>query len=370
VWGGAARRWLGRWLSAVAAALVPIVPTGYVLAHGIHSPGFVPGAGAARPGALVGVSWANFIGSVDPYLFRATDVTLSPSPWLRGELAILLTAGLAVLLLAPRVLGGLRLDRFRRWFVAAAVVLIGVMAVSVTAAAGWAPARTLDAVTSAGELSIWLFVWYGFVAALPLAIAFDRIGAWIHAAPSTAPARRVPPPASRHGRAGRLPAARAIWPIVLALAIVVPGIALTPAQVAPTLATLYGDFGNVTADDFALLAYLGGHLPAGARLLVAPGSAAEFAPAYCANLTMLYPMVPGWPTLNDSYALVVRELTNDTLDSAGLAAMAILHVQYVAVTGANTVLWPPFASAPLRADPGRFTLLFHAGPDDLFGVRG
>ena len=372
-WGGAARRWLGRWAAAVVVALLPLVPTLWVLAHGLRSPGFVPGAGAGRPGAPVGLSAADFWGSIDPYLFGPHDVMLSSSPILRAELAVLLTAGLAILFVAPALGGALRLDRFRRGFVASAVVLVGLLGLSLLAYAGWGPARTIDAVTSPGELSIWLFVWYGFVAAVPLAVAFDRLDAAVNGPAASTPngedargparPRRSAPPHSRSAGA-------AVWPLCLALAIVVPGVALTPVQVAPPIAALYTDFGNVTADDFALLAYLGGHLPAGARLLVAPGSAAEFAPAYCADLTLLYPMVPGWPTLNASYARLVQELTNDSLDPAGDRALTALDVQYIAVTGANTVLWPPFDPGPLLADPGAFPLLFHAGPDYLFGTRG
>ncbi len=372
-WGGAARQWVGRWATAVGAALLPLAPTGYVLLHGLRTPGFVPGSKPTTPGAPGGISPANFVGSIDPYLFRPGNVLLSPSPWLRAELAILLTAGLAVLLLAPRALGMFRLDRFRRWFASSAVVLIGLLALQATVGTGGgAPARALDAVTSAGEVSIWLFAWYGFVAALPLAVAFDRLEGWVRAPrPEERPAAE--PPVRRIGRRPHAaPGAvlRGAVPLLLALAIVVPGIALTPTEIAPAMATLYADFGNVTADDFALLDYLGAHLPAGARLLVAPGSAAEFVPAYCADVTLLYPMVPGWPTVNASYSQLVRELTNGTFDAAGQSALSALDVQYVAVTGANTVLWPPFVAAPLLKEPGTFSVLFRAGPDYLFAVRG
>jgi len=143
-------------------------------------------------------------------------------------------------------------------------------------------------------------------------------------------------------------------------------VAFTPTQLPGPLTTLYSDFGNVTEADFALLAYMGSHLPAGARLLVAPGSAAEFVPAYDANVVLLYPMVPGWGEANASYALVVRELTNGTLNESGLSALEILRVGFVAVTGASTTLWPPFAPGPFLNNSYAFPELFHEGDAYLF----
>jgi hypothetical protein len=123
----------------------------------------------------------------------------------------------------------------------------------------------------------------------------------------------------------------------------------------------------VTADDFAMLTYLGSHLPPGARVLVAPGSAAEFLPAYASDVVIVYPMVPGWTGINASYSLVVRELTNDTLDGAGTAALRVLNLGFIAVTGPSTTLWPPFSPGPLLNDSAEFPVLFHQGAAYVFG---
>ncbi|MGC2360440.1 MAG: hypothetical protein WA691_09100, partial [Thermoplasmata archaeon] len=176
--------------------------------------------------------------------------------------------------------------------------------------------------------------------------------------------RRVAVASPARRRASALP--RGTISVLLVLVIVVPGVALTPTELPPVLSTLYHDFGNVSTQDFALLSYAGATLPPGARVLVAPGSAAQFLPGYAPDLVLLYPMVPGWEWLNRSYSVVVSQLTNATLNATGLSALATLDVEYVVVTGANTVLWPAFSAAPLLADPTNFTALWHEGDAYLF----
>ena len=63
---------------------------------------------------------------------------------------------------------------------------------------------------------------------------------------------------------------------------------------------------------------------------------------------------------------VVRELTNGTLDAAGLAALAALNVSFIAVTMNNTVLWPAFEPAPLLARAAAFPLVWHEADAYLF----
>jgi hypothetical protein len=122
----------------------------------------------------------------------------------------------------------------------------------------------------------------------------------------------------------------------------------------------------VSSADFALLSYAGTHLPAGARVLIAPGSAAGFLPGYAPNVVLLYPLVPGWEWLNSSYRVVVSQLTNASLNSSGLAALGSLNVGFIVVTGNSTILWPAFSAAPLLSDPGNFTLLWNEGDAYLF----
>ncbi len=362
---GASRPWLGRWTTALALALLPLLPTWYVLSQGAHSPHFVPGGGASTAGTSFGISLPSFVGSIDPYLFGPSDTWLSPSTGLRLELAVLLTAGLGLLVLMGRTFDRPGLGRFRTMFASSFVVLLGLLGVELLASTGWAPAVDVTYLTSAQELSIWLFVWYGFVAALPLVLALE----WATSRPAASPSPGASSEPAEGSRRGNGAPGVARWaPLLVVFLLLLPGLALTPTQIAPPVAALYHDFGNVTADDFALLAYLGAHLPSGARLLAAPGSAAQFVPAYDRDVVLLYPMVPGWTGLNASYNRLVSELTNGTLDPAGTSAMQALDVEYIAVTGASTTLWPPFEPAPLLAAPAEFPVLFESGPDFVFGV--
>jgi hypothetical protein len=365
-WGGRVRAWFGRWALAVALALGPIAPTLYVLAQGWASPGFVPGAGSAPAGLYPGISPAQFLGSIDPYLFRGNDIELSPIPLVRVELAILFTIGLALFLWVGRTSPlGRYLETGRTLIVAGVAAILLLLAVLVAAGAGVGPAERFAAIASGAELSLWIFTLYGILAAVPLALVLEMVARPHPAAPPDRPPRR-----RAWHRPGDAPAVAPAGAWVVALAIVVPGAALTPTALPVVLSSLYHDFGNVTGGDFALLEYAAGHLPSGARVLVAPGSAAEFLPGYCSNLVLLYPLVPGWPWINASYRLVVSELTNGTLSASGTAALAALDVQYIAVTENNTILWPAFEPGPLLADPSAYPLLFENGGAYLFERTG
>ncbi len=360
---GAVLSWFARWALAIALALVPIAPTLYVLAEGWASPGFVSGAGSAPAGLRPGISPSQFLGSIDPYLFRPTDTELSPIPLVRLELAILFTVGLALFLWVGRSGAlGRYLETARLLLVAGVASILVLLAVLVASGAGFGPAERFAALSSGAELSLWIFTLYGILAALPLVLVAEMLA---RPRPSTGPPADAGV-APRWRLAGSPGAVSPVVPWAIALAIVVPGAALTPTALPVVLDTFYHDFGNVSAGDFALLEYAGSHLPSGARVLVAPGSAAQFLPGYAADLVLLYPMVPGWPWVNASYRIVVSELTNGTLAPAGTEALAILDVQYIAVTENNTILWPAFAPGPLLADPGAYPLLFESGDAYLF----
>lgn len=364
--GGRPLRWFVGWLLALATALVAVIPSLVVLVEGHASPGFIPGAAAAPSGSPTGISTPQFLGSIDPFLFRAGDVQLSPVPALRLELAILLTLGLVVLIVVGRRSAlGRYLDEFRRFALGAGLSLVAGLALSWWASTGFGPAIAVSVLTSAGEQSIWLFTVYVLIAAVPLVLALERVwGTWPTTSASTAVPPVPTPSASWHRtRNGN---ARTLVPLAIALVIVVPGVTLTPTSLAPVLTQYYHDFGNVSSSDFALLEYAGSHLPAGARVLIAPGSAADFLPGYAANVVLLYPLVPGWEWINASYRLVVDELSNATLNRSGLMALAALDVGYIIVTGNSTVLWPAFSPVPFLNDPSTFHEMWNEGDAYLF----
>jgi hypothetical protein len=370
MFGGSARRWLGRWATTLGAALVGIAPTLYVLLRGWSSPGFVPGSVAPPSPMRTGISPAQFLGDLDPFLFRPQDVALSPVPALRLELAVLIVIGLAVLLLPrPGSAVARYVGPFRRWAFATAVAIVAWLAILTASWSGVPGAAALTALSSGAELSLWIFTVYGLVAAVPLVLVFERFAAGERSVPGPARPSSV---GIRRGIRGSLPpapAGRRLLPYVLAVAIVAPGLVLTPVSFAPTLTDLYDDFGRASPADFALLEYAGAHLPAGSRVLISPGGFAAFLPGYAADLVLLYPLVPGFPWENASYRLVVAQLWNATLDAGGRSALASLDVGFVAVTMNNTVLWPAFSPAPLLGDPGAFDDVWNEGDAYLFAVN-
>jgi hypothetical protein len=369
-YGGRARDWFARWGVLIGATLVGIVPSLYVLVEGRSSPGFVPGATAALPGHPPGITESQFFGALDPFLFGPADTGLSPLAAIRLELAVLIAVGLAIVLLVARDTAlGSYLEMFRVFAGGAAASLVILLAVLWAAHTGVAPAVVFANVSSVSELSYWLFTLYGLIATVPLALALERFVGWVRRTrPSPSTASSPSRPSRRAERAPSL--ARAVLPMAVALVIVVPGVVLTPTELPPFLSGQYHDFGNVTAADFDLFEYASAHLPSGARVLVAPGSAGQFLPGYCSDIVLLYPMVPSWTTVNASYERLVRDLPNATLAPADVKALADLRVDYVVVTGNSTTLWPAFSPRPFLSNPAAYERLFAEDDAYLFAVVG
>jgi hypothetical protein len=354
-WGGAARRWFARYFAAVAAALVPVSLSLVVVLSGLGHIGFAPtqpGVGTIAP---VGLGTPEIVGYVDPFLFGPTAVWLSPFPVLRAELAVLLVAGLLLLILRPAwprsfpllpslaVAGG---ASALAWF-----ALEGLASDHVRAFELLAP------LANGAELAELLSTVYAIVATVPiLALLASR-------------PRAPPDPLPEIRRRRRWPdSPSATVTIAVGLLLLVPGIAVTATQFPASEHSVYESFGNVSASDFALLHWAGSHLPAGARVLVAPGSAAEFLVSYAPSVRVLYPMVEGFEYPNTTYRDLLDELTNGTLAPNGTADLNLLDADYIAVTGTNTVLANPFLPAPLLADPNDFSLVFESGDAYLFAL--
>ena len=333
--------WFGRWATTVALALVAGIPSLYLLLEARRAPSALAGALSAAPGASVGINAAAWVGSVDPFLFRPNDVELSPIPLVRLELAVLLVFGaVALLWWATERRRENPWSEFSRWATAAILALLLWLGVEVAAGVAGSPLRSLAFISSAAQFSLWLFTVFGLVAAVPLALALERL----EPGGGTAEAG----PVRSRGRPGAS-SWRALLPVAFVVVLVAPAVALTPTSLGSVLSQTYDDFGNVSAADFGLFDYATAHFAPGERVLVAPGSAGEFLPGYARGIVLLFPMAPGTTWRNASYALVVRELTNGTLDLAGREALAELDVDLIVVTGNNTVLWPAFWVAPLRA---------------------
>ncbi|HLY77625.1 MAG TPA: DUF6541 family protein, partial [Thermoplasmata archaeon] len=149
--------------------------------------------------------------------------------------------------------------------------------------------------------------------------------------------------------------------LALVVVLLVPGVAVTGADFPPYLHNLYGSYGRVTAADFALFAWASTNLPAGARVLVAPGSAAQFLPGY-APVAIVFPVQA--IAENTSYVDLDRQLVHGQLNASGYQDLTWLGIQYIAVTGNTTNLWAPFSPAALTGPA--FHLVFQQGDAYVF----
>ncbi len=360
-------RWIARWAGAVVAGGLFVLPSLGVIASGHGNPFPALGSVPATPAVPnPGITLAQFFGSIDPFLFGPGDVWLSPFRELRFELAILLVAGLAILLVPGLVARtGIPFPRFRRLLAAGFLMGVLLLLAEVASGSGLSAFVLVPLLSSGAELSILLFALYGAIAAVPLVWLLQRLGG------ESNDAVAADPTPSALGR--RVRASRAVQPadstraavLLLAVAIVLPGAAVTATAFPAYLDTLYQNYGRLTPADFDLLAWSGAHLPAGARVLVAPGGAAQFLPGY-ADVAIVFPVQP--ISTNGSYVELDRELVQGNLTARGYAALVSLQIQFVAVTGNNTNLWAPFRAAPLLANPAVFLLAFHEGDAFLFAV--
>ena len=357
--GGAIARWWAAW--SIVAGLTVVLSLPALLAIGSGGPSAIE---PSTPGTAPGISVPQFLSSIDPYLVGAGAPLLSGFLLLQVELILLLTAGAALLLIPPL---RTKFPELRspsgRWFAVLGGVAIAGLGVAALARSVGGPLGVAVRLTSREELSYLLFAVFTGLAAAPLFALLERAfprspaaGASRSLAPSPAPVASPRSPA---------PTSISVAPFLLAALLVAPGLAITGAALPEDLSNAYAAVGNVTAADLALLDWSHDHLPSGARVLVAPGSAAQFLPGYDATVVVLYPVLSVGVNGNASYRLIVSELTNGTLDASARTAFAALQVEYVAVTGANTILWPPFAVAPLLAAP-EARLQFHQGDAWLF----
>lgn len=357
--GGQVGRWLRAWGVAVGAALLAGIPSIYELFLARGSPQLLSGALSAPSRAPVGISPAALVGDLDPFLFRGSDIALSPVPYLRAELALLIVVGaVALLWLTDGSPGAERWGRFARWLLSGGLTLFAWELVLVAAHRPGSPVRVLAFVSNSGEFATYLFLLYGLLAAIPLVVALERATS------------RLPPSSSGSGPEPSRAVAARYAPWLVAVVLIVPAVALTPTSLSPVLDAYYSDFSAVSPADFAMLENASSLIPAGSRVLVAPGSAAEFLPGYVHDITLLYPMAPGFSRVNASYSLVVRGLTNGSLNSSALRALAILTEEFVIVTGNDTVLWRAFWAAPLLSaqvnGTAAFNVCWHVGDAWVF----
>lgn len=343
-------RWIGRWGLAVACGLVAVVPSLAGLTLGMSTTR-VAGTGAGRSG----ITFGQFVGWSDPFLFGPTHPSWSPVLFVQIELAGLLVLG-TLLLWLPSVRANRSAPEFRGWVSAGVIAALTweLMALAAGMGAGWA--APFSTITSAGQMSVTLFATLGFVALFPLVICLRRSAPTFRASPNRDP---------RPCRSPRASDCSAIACVGVLILLVLPGIAATVLLLPEEDHTQYVEFSSVTSNDFAFLNAAPHLLPPGARVLVAPGSAAEFLPAYDPDITLLFPMTGTSWTTNASYLSLRGSLDNGTLGPDGMAELSALGVEYIAVTGNNTSLFPAFSPHPFLIDSA-FQTVYSNGDAFLF----
>jgi hypothetical protein len=355
-----------RWVGALVVSLLFVTPALWtILAGGGTLFASSGGVTVPSPTGLPGISPAQLVGSIDPFLFRAHDIWLSPFPALRFELAALLVAGAAVLLIPDlfRRLGP-HGPAFRQLVAVTIVVAILILLVEVGAAQGLPALNGLALISSAAEVSIYLFAVYTFLAAIPIFLLIDLALQRPDAPGAASPATPPTSPVSARARPASITGPQVIG-VALAVVLLVSGGAVTGSDFPPYLHGLYESYGRVTPADFALFAWAAHGLPAGARLLVAPGSAAQFLPGY-ASVVVVFPVQR--IAQNSSYVDLDRQLVEGHLNSTGYEELGWLDIQYVVVTGNTTNLWAPFNATALMTPD--FSETFQQGDAYVFAFLG
>ncbi|MCI4322802.1 MAG: hypothetical protein L3K03_02060, partial [Thermoplasmata archaeon] len=243
--------WGVRWVGSLGVALVPVIPSLAVAWAGAASFALTPGALPPPPAPATIPVGSNLLGLLDPFLFQADDVRLSPLPGLRVELAVLLVVGLA-LLYVPGFLGreSPGWARLRR-FLPSSFVVVAALAAASLGGGGVPGISRIASLTSPPEASLLLFSVFAAVAALPLVWLFEAAsGGGSARPPEGVPVAAVPAylraPRSRERT-------QTLLCLVLAAALLVPGLALTVTQVPQYGTAVYNEFGNVTPQDYELL---------------------------------------------------------------------------------------------------------------------
>jgi hypothetical protein len=369
-WSAGFRR-LGRCMAVPIVAAVGILPSLWLIVTHTNT---VAATSAASQGHVLVTG--DLPTMLDPFLFGTSWI--SPFDSLHYEFLVMLLIGVAMLLFGTMWTNS---DEERKAIailvpsVCGALLILVVMAMS-------GGKGILFSLTNASELAIFFIIVEGLLVALPVAYASN----WILERRPKRNGIEQPDRTSEKGRFAGVVARSTLTVSVLAVLVLASfayPIMVTSLDLGGHLDSEVALVSNVTQGDISTMQYLS-TLPGG-PVLVAPGSAGEFLPAFCGD-PLVFPLVgigggmgfaAGYengsftipfagPSSNSTYLAVVAELVNGKLTSHFAADMSILQVEYILVTGNSTGLFPPFQPGPLLADPAEFSLLFHSGDAYLF----
>ncbi len=366
-----ARRRPARWAAGLVRVLAVFGVAALFVARSLAGlamwyqyPGHVLTQTGAPPYAPLApaVVYSGWIGQLDPFVLWKPKI--SPIPILYGLLEILLVAGIVLALgalVSRERRSGLRVsERWVAWVLGGVVILGGEIALLLGLASVEPTVSGIQSVTNVWETSFLLFIFYSALALTPL-IALARYlvePGRFRGPPDRADSPRIRSRLFRPERSGRRASATAVVAIVLVI-----GAGATVAYAPSYIHSAIVAEANATTADVAALQWAGSALPTCSRVLVAPGSAAQFLPEY-AEVHLVFPVFPS-PT-NRSYKFAVDNLTAGTYDNGTRTALLQLGITEVFVTGQTTDAFLPFQSAPLRASSD-FTVLFASGDAAIFG---
>jgi hypothetical protein len=290
------------------------------------------------------------VGLLDPFVPWKSKI--SPIPVLSIEIQALFAAGLVLagvlVITRSQTLSVYIPKGLARWVTVGTVTVLAETIVLLA----WGSLDTslsgVQSITNLWETSILLFTFFALVSALPLIFAMEYTFRQLsrqrpkppEAQSSVRPVRRRP----------RTRSQTASWHLVMvSLLLIVPlgsGLGATVVFVPPYLHNTISEQANATQADISALEWAGAHLPGCSRVLVAPGSAAQFLPEY-AEVELIFPVFP--TPINLSYHVVVTNLTDGTYNDETRSALLALDVTEIFVTGRTTTAFSPFEPAPLDA---------------------
>jgi hypothetical protein len=334
-----------RFLAILGVALAFVARSFAGLAMWYGFPGHVQTATGSPPYAplLNHETYSGWSTQLDPFVPWKPKV--SPLPVLYIELELLLVAGLGLALWYARRRGGSPESWLRpsgaRWVLVGTTVLLLETVVLLTVGTANTTVSGIQSITNLWETSVLLFLFYSLIAALPLVAATRQLVRARRVSRSSGPPASSPPTR----RQGKVP--RQIGTVLALVLVVIPlmtggaSMIVVPGYLHTTIASE----ANATRADVQALEWAGANLPECSHVLVAPGSAAQFLPEF-ALVHLVFPVFPS-PT-NQSYSILVANLTAGVYTGATRAAAIELGVTEVFVTGATTNAYPPFEQGPLR----------------------
>jgi hypothetical protein len=343
---------ISRLAAAVGVALLFVTRSIIALVIWFNLPGHVQVDAGSPPYYLPGNAqiYAGVISMLDPFVPWKWRV--SPIPILSLEIQLLLAAGLVIAVLCSirngRVIRTYVSPVLAKWILVGTVSVFLETSVLLVLQALNTSLSGIQSVTNLWETSILLFTFFELLAVLPLVASMNyllerphprRYGATF---PEARRRRRKLFREEGDAREHRGAQALAIVVLVLPLA---TGLGATVVEVPTYLHSYIVAQANGTQADLSALEWAGAHLPSCSRVLVAPGSAAQFLPEY-AVLALVFPVYP--TPINLSYHTVVSDLTAGVYSNSTRQALLSLSITEVFGTGQTTNAYPAFRLGELQ----------------------